>query len=86
MDDVEVVEGDDEGTSWVLTQPKDLMTLAGTMLLFFFFAPLFPMPQPLPLYPGLPVPCLLPPIPGPMYHVPYSVPTKNTYSEQALEY
>lgn len=29
VDDVEVVEGDDEGTSWVLTTPKDLMTLAG---------------------------------------------------------
>lgn len=29
VDDVEVVEGDDEGTSWILTTPKDLMTLAG---------------------------------------------------------
>lgn len=29
VEDVEVVEGDDEGTSWVLTTPKDLMTLAG---------------------------------------------------------
>ncbi|CAN0139647.1 unnamed protein product [Laminaria digitata] len=31
VDDVEVVEGDDEGTSWVLTQPKDLMTLADAL-------------------------------------------------------
>lgn len=31
VDDVEVVEGDDEGTSWVLTQPKDLMTLADSL-------------------------------------------------------
>ncbi|CAN0483506.1 unnamed protein product, partial [Hapterophycus canaliculatus] len=27
VDDVEVVEGDEEGTSWILTTPKDLMTL-----------------------------------------------------------
>lgn len=32
VEDVEVVEGDDEGTSWVLTTPKDLMTLAGDVL------------------------------------------------------
>lgn len=67
---MEVVEGDDEGTSWVLTQPKDLMTLAGKMLLFFLFAPLFPMPQPPLLYSGLPVPYFLPPTPGPMYYFP----------------
>lgn len=33
IDDVEVVEGDEEGTSWILTTPKDLMTLAGTQQL-----------------------------------------------------
>lgn len=32
VEDVEVVEGDDEGTSWILTTPKDLMTLAGDVL------------------------------------------------------
>lgn len=29
VDDVEVVEGETEGTSWVLTEPKDLTALAG---------------------------------------------------------
>ncbi|CAM9571423.1 unnamed protein product [Ectocarpus sp. 13 AM-2016] len=31
VDDVEVVEGDHEGTSWILTTPKDLMTLTGAL-------------------------------------------------------
>ncbi|CAB1111008.1 unnamed protein product [Ectocarpus sp. CCAP 1310/34] len=31
VDDVEVVEGDHEGTSWILTSPKDLMTLTGAL-------------------------------------------------------
>lgn len=29
VEDVEVVEGDHEGTTWILTTPKDLMTLTG---------------------------------------------------------
>lgn len=29
VEEVEVVEGDDEGTSWVLTDPKDVSHLAG---------------------------------------------------------
>lgn len=29
VDDVEVVDGDHEGTTWVLTEPKDLSLLAG---------------------------------------------------------
>lgn len=47
MEDVEVLEGNEEGTSWVLTDPKDLTHLAGnaeeslgarfTHLSFFFF-------------------------------------------------
>ncbi|CAM9443576.1 unnamed protein product [Ectocarpus sp. 4 AP-2014] len=31
VEDVEVVEGDHEGTSWILTTPKDLMTLTGAL-------------------------------------------------------
>lgn len=42
VDDVEVVEGDDEGTTWVLTQPKDLMHLAGTASPLFLLASLCP--------------------------------------------
>lgn len=29
VDDVDVVEGEEEGTTWVLTDPKDLTTLTG---------------------------------------------------------
>lgn len=36
VEDVEVREGDEEGTSWILTDPKDLTHLAGGLGLVHF--------------------------------------------------